>query len=252
MGPKDDKEKTKLRRVLKILKSRPGKICEEGIKRVAKRAGMQYHTDSSAVKGVHTLIVSGDIVVIDIDFKDDVVTRVTLSFAETPGPSAEFAGRAAKILEKTLTPTGGVGVTSSLVKFADNLERFARADRLSALPSLNCFSAMTGLYVSLMKVWEKEVSVMGELDAMCKGMGRPGMHLRGKVGVCIDYWKERRTIDTKNGKDKGKGKGSDDADEEDGGRYWRVVIDVDEVPGEGFIHPARTSEDWVSDNVLKG
>ncbi|KAF3931953.1 hypothetical protein ABW20_dc0101680 [Dactylellina cionopaga] len=245
VGGGEDKERSKLKRVLKILKSRPGKISEEGIKRVARRAGMQYHTDSTGVvKGVHTLIISGIIVVVDIDFKDGIVSRVALSFAETSGPTAEFSDRAAKILEKTLTPDS-YSITSSLAQFADNLERFARSDRLSHLPSLNCFSAVTGLYVSMMKIWEKETASMGEVEAMCKGMGRPGMHLRGKVGFCIDYWKERRMISSSEGKGKGRG-------EDESGRYWRVVVDVDELPNEGFITPVRNSEDWVSDNVLKG
>ncbi|KAK6500216.1 hypothetical protein TWF481_010565 [Arthrobotrys musiformis] len=260
VGGGEDKERSKLKKVLKVLKSRPGKISEEGIKRVARRAGMQYHTDSTTlVKGVHTLIISGIIVVVDVDFKDAAVSRVTLSFAETSGPTAEFSDRAAKILENTLISspssasgtngsTSSYGITSSLAQFADNLERFARSDRLSHLPSLNCFSAVTGLYVSMMKIWEKEVvSFGGEVEAMCKGMGRPGMHLRGKVGFCIDYWKERRFI---SGKEEGKGKGKEDGEET--GKFWRVVIDVDELPNEGYITPVRNSEDWVSDNVLKG
>ncbi|KAK6530887.1 hypothetical protein TWF281_007721 [Arthrobotrys megalospora] len=260
VGGGEDKERSKLKKVLKVLKSRPGKISEEGIKRVARRAGMQYHTDSTTlVKGVHTLIISGLIVVVDVDFKDAAVSRVALSFAETSGPTAEFSDRAAKILEKTLispsssssgtnSSASNYSITSSLAQFADNLERFARSDRLSHLPSLNCFSAVTGLYVSMMKIWEKEVvSFGGEGEAMCKGNGRPGMHLRGKVGFCIDYWKERRFISDSKG---GKGKGREDGEEN--GRFWRVVIDVDELPNEGYITPVRNSEDWVSDNVLKG
>ncbi|KAF3219801.1 hypothetical protein TWF106_006952 [Orbilia oligospora] len=182
VGGGEDKERSKLKRVLKVLKSRPGKISEEGIKRVARRAGMQYHTDSTTLmKGVHTLIISGIIVVVDVDFKDAAVSRVTLSFAETSGPTAEFSDRAAKILENTLisqssassfsqntnSSTSNYSITSSLAQFADNLERFARSDRLSHLPSLNCFSAVTGLYVSMMKIWEKEVaSFGGEVEAM--------------------------------------------------------------------------------------
>ncbi|KAF3193248.1 hypothetical protein TWF225_011077 [Orbilia oligospora] len=263
VGGGEDKERSKLKRVLKVLKSRPGKISEEGIKRVARRAGMQYHTDSTTLmKGVHTLIISGIIVVVDVDFKDATVSRVTLSFAETSGPTAEFSDRAAKILENTLisqssassfsqntnSSTSNYSITSSLAQFADNLERFARSDRLSHLPSLNCFSAVTGLYVSMMKIWEKEVaSFGGEVEAMCKGMGRPGMHLRAKVGFCIDYWKERRFISEKR---EGKGKGREDGEES--GKFWRVVIDVDELPNEAYITPVRNSEDWVSDNVLKG
>ncbi|KAF3211425.1 hypothetical protein TWF192_008557 [Orbilia oligospora] len=141
VGGGEDKERSKLKRVLKVLKSRPGKISEEGIKRVARRAGMQYHTDSTTLmKGVHTLIISGIIVVVDVDFKDAAVSRVTLSFAETSGPTAEFSDRAAKILENTLisqssassfsqntnSSTSNYSITSSLAQFADNLERFAR------------------------------------------------------------------------------------------------------------------------------
>jgi len=175
------------------------------------------------------------------------VSRVGLSFANTPGAASDLAHVAATILEKTLVPKK-YPLTSSLAAFADNIERLASLDRLSS-NTLNCFSAISGLYSSLQKIWDKESSVMGEREAMCKGMGRPSMHIRGRIGLSIDYWKEKSLIKD-DAQGKGKGKKNDD-DEENEGRYWRVIVEVQEMSSDNFITPVRTSEDWVFDDVFK-
>lgn len=66
------------------------------------------------------------------------------------------------------------------------------------------------------------------------------MHVRGKVGLSIDYWKEQR--DTSVGDD-------------DEGRLWRVIVEVDATTPDytaltGFA-PVRASNHWVSDEVKK-
>jgi len=100
------------------------------------------------------------------------------------------------------------------------------------------------LYTSLLKVWEKEAARVGEMDALCKGMGRPGMHIRGKVGFSIDYWKARRMLKTNE-------KRREDVAGKEDGKYWRVIVEVEDVRNDDYITPVRTSEDWVSDNIMK-
>lgn len=88
----------------------------------------------------------------------------------------------------------------------------------------------------------------GEMAAMCAGNGRPAMHVRGKVGLSIDYWKERRTS--------GEQEEGEDGEE----KLWRIMIEVEEMPpdfennlnmGNMATTPVRASDQWVSDEVKK-
>jgi len=136
-------------------------------------------------------------------------------------------------------------INPSLADFADNLERLTKADRLSYPPNLNCFTAITGLYQSLEKIYnhEKESLEGGSIGAMCKGNGRPRMHIRKKVGLSIDYWREKRMS-----------RGNED-EEDDSEEIWRVLVEVEEIPPDftnmNPITPVRTSDHWVSDEVKK-
>ncbi|RPA96593.1 hypothetical protein L873DRAFT_1791570 [Choiromyces venosus 120613-1] len=78
---------------------------------------------------------------------------------------------------------------------------------------------------------------------MCKGNGRPRMHVRKKVGLSVDYWREKRLPG-------GKENGEDDNEE-----IWRVLVEVEAIPpdftGMNHITPLRTSDHWVSDEIKK-
>jgi len=78
---------------------------------------------------------------------------------------------------------------------------------------------------------------------MCKGSGRPRMHIRKKVGLSIDYWREKRLA-----------RGNED-EEGDNEEIWRVLIEVEEIPPDftnmNPITPVRTSDHWVSDEIKK-
>lgn len=88
---------------------------------------------------------------------------------------------------------------------------------------------------------------MGEMAALCFGNGRPQMHIRGKVGLSIDYWKERRLLNAHGG-----GKNTEEEEE----RLWRVLIEVEETPNFGgipmnHVTPVRSTNHWVSDEIKK-
>ena len=173
------------------------------------------------------------------------VERVQLSFEKTAGPSSDLAPQAAAIFQNNLTqalntPDDAPLLAPSLADFSDNLHRLYQTDKLSA--NLNCFTAITGIYQSLNKIYEYERDNMGgEVVALCFGNGRPRMHTRGKVGLSVDYWKERH----------------DDDDLDENQRLWRVLIEVEEVPqdfGNLNMHPitpVRASDHWVSDDIKK-
>lgn len=204
--------------------------------------------------------LGGKIFLLDIDFRENCITRVALSFANTPGPSTDLAAMADEILLRNLSPVttrnqkGGRPpppplISPSLSAFADNLARLAKSDYLSSPPHLNCFMAITGIYRSLLAIFEHEKSSLegGELTALCKGSGRPRMHVRGKVGLSIEYWKARRFIPTPDDDD-------DDDDGETENNIWRVMIEVSEAPSDYTLNPitpVRTSSHWITDEVKK-
>ncbi|KAL7270175.1 hypothetical protein RUND412_007126 [Rhizina undulata] len=243
--PPDENKKRELADILRILALRPGRISEEGVERLAKRIGLECYKDTTPTGTM--LSLAAKIFLLDIDFTNTKITRVALSFANTPGPSEELAREAEKILLSNLSPPqkrpNAIPLLNpSLKDFADNLERLAKTDRLSAPPHLNCFTAVTGIYRSLEKIFEHEKATMegGEIAAMCKGIGRPRMHSRGKVGLSVDYWMERRHLQTD-------GEGEE--------KIWRVLLEVEEVPQDfanmNPITPVRTSDHWVSDEIKK-
>lgn len=216
--------------------------------------------------------LGGKIFLLDIDFRENCITRVALSFANTPGPSTDLAGLADEILLRNLSPASkqqkkkkkkearGATVATrrplispSLSAFAENLGRLAKSDCLSSPPHLNCFMAITGIYTSLLKVFEHEKAHLegGELSALCKGNGRPRMHVRGKLGLSIDYWKARRFIPAADDDDEYEDEDDDDDDEHD---IWRVMIEVSEAPSDYTLNPitpVRTSSHWVTDEIKK-
>lgn len=201
--------------------------------------------------------LGGKIFLLDIDFRENCITRVGLSFANTPGPSTDLAGMADEILLRNLSPatTTKKGrppplISPSLSAFAENLGRLVESDCLSSPPHLNCFMAITGIYKSLLKVFEHEKANLdgGELTALCKGNGRPRMHVRGKLGLSIDYWKARRFVPDDDDEEE------EEEEEEAANNIWRVMIEVSEAPSDYTLNPitpVRTSSHWVTDEIKK-
>jgi len=200
---------------------------------------------------------------LQIDFIGNNITQVALSFANTLGTSNDLAPQAASILRKNLQPERPLMI-SDLADFANNLERLSKLDKLSQAHALNCFTAITGLYESLSRIYDHEKTVMdgGAVEAMCRGNGRPRMHCNGKVGLSVEYWVERRKVSNRSSS---KGKGRDVAmggvdilepdeqeDPEDKGKAWRVIIEIDELGAEcSSLDTVRTSEHWVGKNTIK-
>ncbi|KAI5851835.1 mediator of RNA polymerase II transcription subunit 1-domain-containing protein [Tricharina praecox] len=250
--PPDENKKRELAEILRVLGTRPGRISVAAVERLAKGMGLECYKDTDPATGGTTLSLAAKIFLLDIEFTGDKVERVQISFENTPGPSSDLAAQAAAIFQKNLTPSSlSPGrpplLVPSLSDFAENLTRFYRTDKLSG--SINCFAAITGIYQSLRKIYEYERDSMdSEMAVMCVGNGRPAMHVRGKVGLSIDYWKERRTS-------------AEQEEGEDGEeKLWRIMIEVEETPpdfennlnmGNMTITPVRASDQWVSDEVKK-
>lgn len=260
--PSDENKKRELEEILRTLALKPGRISIEGIERLAKRLGLEMWQEPNK-DGGQTVSITGAIIVVDIDFIGNNITQVALSFANTLGTSNDLAPQAASILRNNLQPDKPLMI-SNLADFANNLERLSKLDKLSQAPALNCFTAITGLYESLSRIYEHEKTVMdgGAVEAMCRGNGRPRMHCNGKVGLSVEYWKERRKMPT-GGSGKGKERDvkmdgmdmlepAEQDDPGDKGTTWRIIIEIDELGAEcASLDTVRTSENWVGKNTIK-
>lgn len=218
------------------------------MERLARRVGLECIWDppqlGSGGIATRTLIIAGSALALDIDFADNVVKKVSLSFPESPEIVTKHTAEAEGILLRDLQfQKGESPLTKKLDRFAANLERLAQLDKLSVIPGLNCGEAIAGLYESLERLhaWEVERLKEGEMagreegyvvkTAMCTRSGRPVMHTRDRVGLSLDYWQEKRRLNTKK--------------EE---KTWSLLVEC--APSPGLVYtPLRVSKDWISAEV---
>lgn len=148
---------------------------------------------------------------------------------------------------------GEWALTKTLERFAPNLERIASLDKLSVLPTLNCFDAIDGIYQSLLKVFNWDVSKLKEdpkmrgrsddylkVAALCGRHGCPQMHARDRIGLSLDYWKERTRYPTT----------TIESSEKDGGKTWSILLECAPKNNMAYL-PIRVSRKWISDAVEK-
>jgi hypothetical protein len=200
-----------------------------------------------------TLIIAGSALALDIDFANNVVKKVSLSFPESPEIVSRHTDKAGDILLRDLEfAPGESALTKMLDRFAANLERLAALDKLSVVPGLNCHEAIAGIYESLERLhkWEvarlKEHDYMArkgeeyvELAAMCRKSGKPVMHTRNRLGMSLDYWQAKRRIQAKGPPP----------------TIWSLLIECAPIPLS--LEPAhaytslRVSEKWISLDIKK-
>ena len=166
------------------------------------------------------------------------------------------AGGVADVLKRDLLGRegGGEGFYVGLGRFVGNLERLARMDRCGGR-GVSCFDAVEGVGVGLERVfeWERGRAQGGEVEVLCRGSGRPRWHVKGRVGLALQYWMDERLL-----LEKEKEKGSDemdldttreDEDEEDNS-IWSAIIEC-EVSSADIYPPIKVSDAWVSEAVEK-
>jgi len=270
-GDEDDR-KRRLQQVLEILKvcstltgiaiedanvlmqqTNKGRLSEAGIERLARRVGLDCVWEDHMGSGgsTRTLIIAGSALALDIDFSNNVVKKVSLSFPESAEIVTRHTQKAGDILLRDLQfGPNESPLTKMLDRFAANLERLATLDKLSVIPGLNCHEAIAGIYESLERLHKWEVARLKEQDnmadkddeyigrtAMCKRSGKPIMHTRDRLGLSIDYWQERHQIKSKSlSRDKEK--------------TWALLIECASLPALVYT-PIRVSEKWISPEILK-
>ncbi|KAI9644213.1 hypothetical protein NHQ30_007568 [Ciborinia camelliae] len=253
-GPGKDEEE-KRRRLLacvEILKPNKGRLSEAGLERLAHRVGLEclWEDMMGSASNGRTLIIAGNALALDIDFVNNIVQKVSLSFPDAPESVTKHEKTASDILLRDLQFDAGESpLTKMLDRFAANLERLTMLDKLSVIPGLNCHEAVAGIFCSLDKLHHWEVGRLRENDmlgmeddeivraAMCIRSGIPIMHSRERLGLSLDYWQEKRRIPTK-------GKGEDR-------KTWSLLVQVAPLPSLvlGVYTPLRVSDKWISDDI---
>ncbi len=182
-------------------------MSEAGLERLGQRNGFdclpEDYTGSDGRK-MRALIIAGSSTQIEIVLDNNIVQNVTLAFPESSESTSRQMEPASKILFEDLRlPPNQSPLTKTLDQFAYNLETIAELDRLSNMPHFDCRAALAGIYTSLEKVHQWDMSKLREEQAqsdlvptlaMCTKNGMPTMHARQRVGLALQYWKERRLV----------------------------------------------------------
>ncbi|KAK6428187.1 hypothetical protein LTR95_015672 [Oleoguttula sp. CCFEE 5521] len=265
----DEERKVKLRRVLKSIGKARGRVSEEGIARVARRAGfaLEYSEGRSKAKGretaavARTIDIAGKVVIVEVKLEGEEVQSVKVT---TSGDSKELERHnesASVVLLHDLKPTDrvDVGLEVSLDSFASNLDWMARLDRGSE--KVNCFDALSGLYSSLQRLYEYETShasgtgsggssaVDHVMHTTCKRSGRPRFNARRRLGLAIDYWRDERAIAPPQADDSmvdidTAESPSDGAQDESS--VYSLSLGVERSAPDIYM-PIRVSDSWVAD-----
>ncbi|KAJ9164740.1 Mediator of RNA polymerase II transcription subunit 1 [Coniochaeta hoffmannii] len=254
----DDRAR-RLQTVIAILSQSKGLVSEAGLERLVKRLGMECMWEDDMGGGgakPRTLIVAGSAIELLVAFLNDAVQSVSLAFPESADVVAKHAEEAGKILLDDLKLAPGQNpLTKRLDRFAANFEMLATLDKLSVIPGLNLFEAIGGIYESLERLyrWDlhkvrEDPTYNGRNDhyisntVLCTRNGRPVMHTRGRVGLSLDYWKEKRLLPA--------GTEAEAAYIQETEKTWGVLISCAPLK-DLSIPPVRVSDKWVSMEVEK-
>jgi hypothetical protein len=258
-GDEDEKRK-RLQQVIDILKVNKGRVSEEGLERLGRRVGLDCLREEQIGSGgtIRTVVVAGTGLSLEVDFANNAVGKVSLSYPESPDIVTKHSSKAAEILLRDLQLGPGESpLTKMLDKFAVNLERLAALDKLSVMPTLNCHEAITGIYESLKRLHEWEVSRLKEEDnmkektaeyiartALCSKSGRPLMNARQIVGLSLDYWQERHI---RSKESMGKATSIEGAEEP---KTWSLIVEC--APSSSLVYASvRVTDKWISSDIQK-
>jgi hypothetical protein len=258
-GDEDEKRK-RLQQVIDILKVNKGRVSAEGVERLAKRVGLDYVWEDQMGSGgtIRTLVIAGTGLSLEVDFSNDEVGKVSLSYPESPDIVTKHSSKAAEILLRDLQLGPGESpLTKMLDKFAVNLERLAALDKLSVMPALNCHEAIAGIYESLKRLHEWELSRLKEehdmreksaeyitRTALCSKSGRPLMNARQNIGLSLDYWQERH-IRAREFVVKAT---TPEVTEEP--KTWSLIVEC--APSSSLVYASvRVTDKWISSDIQK-
>ncbi|KAF2215564.1 hypothetical protein CERZMDRAFT_81730 [Cercospora zeae-maydis SCOH1-5] len=197
----DEERKAKINKILKKIGKPKGRVSKAGIERVARRCGLTAVGDDTEI----SLAGVGEKMMLVVNLQGDavegVVPQIFVCEAEKKDEEQYMGIAASKVLLQNLKVPDGIALQSKLDRFAINLDRLAKMDRMSK-GQVDCFEAINGVYTSLKKLYDLEkdaVKALRELknddadekaarEVLCKRSGRPFMHENGKIGLSLGYW----------------------------------------------------------------
>lgn len=199
----EDERRRRIEKIVDMVARRWGRVSPEGVERCARRVGFEcLWEEGSDTK--RTLSIAGQGVLIDVEFTGEQVQHVGLSFPASGEEAMRAAPEGAEVLKRDLQ--GDRKGYVMLDRFVTNLERLATMDRLGAA-GVSSFDAVDGIGGCLRSLFAWEVQKLRkerggqddpldvETAVMCTGSGRPQMHSRGRMGLSLQYWTERRFLD---------------------------------------------------------
>ena len=272
----DEERRGKMRNVLKSIGKSKGRVSEEGIARVSRRVGFANDIDAEKLTqeekerkvGNRTISTAGNSIVIEVNMKNDVPRNVQVMYSVQNKALDEQAGKASEVLLDDLKAPNGVALNAKLDRFALNLDRLAKIDRLSS-HGVNCFEALSGVYSSLSRLYEqelqaarsvlssKETSVDEEAKAevMCKRSGKPMVHPRGRLGLELAYWRTNRHLSAQSRSkpdssamdmDEQVASEDDTAALQDEDQTYTLRVEAEVSPA-GMYPSLRVSDSWLPD-----
>ena len=263
MSPSEQEEER--RRRVEVIREMVGTraagwVCQEGVERAARKVGLEcLWEEAMGVGEKRVLSIAGSGLLVEVDFYGDAVSEVGLSFpASKEGEDgvARWAKKGSEILKRDLRGDERDGYVG-LERFVRNLEQLAKMDQLGG-EQVSCFDAVDGVFKSLQRIYEWEVSVArkekslgAEDEAMCNHSGRPQMHAGRRIGLALQYWRDRRLVSESS--NTSEAMTLDDAPTEkelddDGANVWSILVEC-EACSATLYDPIRLSEQWVSKDV---
>lgn len=264
MSPAEQEEER--RRRLEVIRDLVGTraagwVCQEGVERAARKVGLEcLWEEAMGVGEKRILSIAGSGVLVEVDFQGDAVSEVGLSFpASKEGDDGvgRWAKKGGKVLEKDLVGNE-MDACVSLAGFIGNLEKLAKMDQLGG-EQVSCFDAVDGIFGSLQRIYEWEVNQAKEEgrsnqedEVMCNHSGRPQMHDEQRIGLSLQYWKDRRLVshhDTTFGAMDHDNDGPSEERIDDGKtRRWSILIEC-QACSATLYDSIRLSDLWVSKDV---
>ncbi|KHN99393.1 uncharacterized protein MAM_03091 [Metarhizium album ARSEF 1941] len=259
LANEDDKLK-RLDTILNLLSTKKGLVSEASLERLAQRIGLELLSEEQRTPGgrkTRTLAIAGSAIALDIVLDNNIVQTVSLTYHGSAPSVSRHMDAAGRILLKDLKLLPAQSpLTKTLENFASNFERLAGLDKLSIVPGLDCHEALAGIYDSLDRLhqWDlsnlrEEQDMKGKPDqyllnmVMCSRHGRPVMHDRDTVGLALQYWRELRFMppSAKDGMDKY-------VYEKE--KVWSLLLGC--APLDGMeVPPVRVSDSWISKEITK-
>jgi hypothetical protein len=298
--PDDEERRRRLMEIIRLLGTCYPRISPEGIESLGKRYGMDVQMEPPNRVGIAEVAVAGfnGSFMVTVGFQyaagklhgkslnkakvtyDELkhIQSATITFADKNAEARRQHDTSAnRAIMRTLTlDPGQYYITSRLDKFAKNLERLGRMDKIYGT-GFNALEAVAGVYNALEKLYEHEkkmamtvfnvakgdIEERAEKEVLCKKSGRPVMNPRKTVGLCLDYWLKRRKLLNRQREihkmppSEAVKAGTmeidsqDDADNRIADHFYTLVIECEENPSPEMYPPARVSSAWISEQIEK-